>query len=138
MKLLLDTCTLSELRKNEPNPQVYRFIQQYHADQLYLSVITLGEITKGIKLLAESKRKRELTFWLETLQTGYADKVLPIKTETVAIWGEVTAKAQQNGKTLAAADGLIAATAIEHGLHVITRNVADFEPSGCLLINPWL
>ncbi len=75
--------------------------------------------------------------WLQAIESNYSDRILLIDIETVRIWGELTAKAQKSGKTIAAADGLIAATAICHGLHVMTRNVDDFEPSGVLITNPW-
>lgn len=104
---------------------------------ILLSVITIGEITKGIILLNESHRKHELQSWLQTIERYYSDRILVIDLEIVRIWGELTARAQKSGKTIAASDGLIAATTIRHGLHIVTRNISDFEPSGGLLINPW-
>ena len=137
MWVLLDTCVLSELRKQDCPSQVKSAVEILDDSDLFVSVITLGEIAKGIALLDESKRKRALRDWLETLEQQYGERILPVDLETVRIWGEVTAKAQRAGKVVAAGDGLIAATAIRYGLHVMTRNVDDFLPTDVLLINPW-
>lgn len=137
MRVLLDTCVLSELRKQDCPSQVKSAVEILDDSDLFVSVITLGEIAKGIALLDESKRKRALRDWLETLEQQYGERILPLDLETVRIWGEVTAKAQRAGKVVAAGDGLIAATAIRYGLHVMTRNVDDFLPTDVLLINPW-
>jgi len=138
MRVLLDTCVLSELRKADCHERVKGLIEEIADEYLFISVISIGEITKGINLLEESHRKRELNSWLQAIECHYSNRVLPIDLETVRIWGEFTAKAQKSGKTVAANDGLIAATALRNGLHVVTRNVDDFEQSGVLIINPWL
>ena len=137
MRVLLDTCVLSELQKDNCHENVRRTIEEYTEESLFLSVITIGEITKGIGLLNESYRKRELQSWLQTIERYYSDRILAIDLEIVRIWGEFSAAAQKSGKIIAASDGLIAATALRHGLHIVTRNISDFEPSGGLLINPW-
>lgn len=137
MRVLLDTCVLSEIRKEHGSPRVRERVQAIRSEYLYLSVVTLGELSKGISLLGEGARRMELQRWLLTLEQDYAERILPIDAETARIWGEATAAAQQAGKTVPACDGLIAATAIQNGLYVMTRNVADFEPTGARLINPW-
>ena len=137
MRVLLDTCVLSELRKPTSPPQVRQALASRQDSDLFISVITIGEITKGIALLDDSQRKRALHEWLNTIETYYNDRLLPVDLETVRIWGEITAKAQRSGRIVAANDGLIAATALRHGLTVMTRNVADFVPTGALLFNPW-
>jgi len=137
VRVLLDTCVISELRKENSHQNVRRVIEEYTENSIFLSVITIGEITKGIELLKESQRKRDLQSWLQTIEYYYSDRILAIDLEIVRIWGEITAVAHKKGKVIAASDGLIAATALRHGLHVVTRNVADFEPCGVLLINPW-
>ena len=104
---------------------------------MFVSVLSVGEIAKGIALLKESKNKRNLQAWLQALERHYADRVLPVDLETSHIWGELTAAAQKTGKTVPASDGLIAATARRHGLHVMTRNSEHFGPTGVLLLNPW-
>ena len=106
-------------------------------DDLFVSVISIGEIAKGIALLDDSRRKRELQRWLQVLERDCAARLLLVDRETAHIWGELTATARKNGKIISASDGLIAATARRHGLHVMTRHVADFESTGTMLINPW-
>ena len=138
MRVLLDTCALSELSKPLPNPGVRAAVGRLRPADLYVSVLTAGEIGKGVALLSDGKRKSELTVWLHTLEGTYADRMLPVDLETCRIWGELTAKAQRKGQVVPAMDGLLAATAVRHGLHVMTRNVAHFEVTGVPLLNPWV
>jgi len=137
LRVLLDTCALSELRRPEPNDAVLRAIDALASEDLFVSVLSIGEIAKGIAVLKESKNRRALQSWLQTLERQYADRLLPIDLETSRIWGELTAAAQKMGRTIPATDGLIAATARRHGLHIMTRNIGDFEPAGLLVLNPW-
>jgi toxin FitB len=104
---------------------------------LFVSVLSIGEIAKGIALLPESHKRRTLQQWLETMERFYGDRLLPVDLETSRIWGEITAAAKKGGRTVPVGDGLIAATARRHGLHVMTRNTADFESTGVLLLNPF-
>ncbi len=137
MRILLDTCVLSELRRPNPHPAVLHAVQAIGAEELFVSVISMGEISKGIALLKDGPKKHALVNWLRVLERSHADRILSVDLETSRIWGELTAVAQKAGRTLGAADGLIAATAVRHGLRVMTRNTADFEPAGILLFNPW-
>ena len=137
MRVLLDTCVLLELRHPKGHPSVRRAVDSLNEEELFVSVLSIGEIFKGISLLRESTRKSALQSWLQSLERDYADRLLSIDLETCRLWGEVTATAQKAGRVLAATDGLIAATALRHGLRVMTRNTADFEPTGVLVINPW-
>lgn len=137
MRILLDTCVLSELRKPDGHRSVRRAVDEIADDDLYISVVSIGEIAKGIELLEGGRRKRALQSWIQTLERDYADRLLPVDLEAAHIWGELTAAAQKRGRTISAGDGLIAATARRHGLHIMTRNIADFEPTGAMLINPW-
>ncbi len=137
MRVLLDTCILSEIRKPDGHAGVRKAVEEIASENIFVSVISIGEIVKGIALLKEGKRKRELQTWVQALERYYTDQLLPIDLETTQIWGELTASAQKAGKVISAVDGLIAATARRHGLHVMTRNIADFEPTGALLIDPW-
>ncbi len=86
----------------------------------------MGEIGKGIALLPDSRRKDELSVWFAHIGQEYSERLLPINAETTMLWGQITAKAQQDGFVIHASDGLIAATALQHGLHLMTRNVKDF------------
>jgi hypothetical protein len=137
VRVLLDTCVLSELRNPKAHPGVRQAVDACSEDDLFVSVISIGEILKGISLLREGSRRRALEAWLKTLERDYGDRILSIDLETSRLWGELTAAAQKAGQVVHAADGLIAATALRHGLHVMTRNTADFEPTGVLLLNPW-
>lgn len=137
MRALLDTCVLSELRKPQADEGVRRAVEEVPDDDLFVSVISIGEIAKGIALLDDSRRKRDLQSWLQTLERDYAARILQVDRETAHIWGELTAAARKTGQIVSASDGLIAATARRHGLHIMTRNVSDFDPTGAMLINPW-
>ncbi len=137
MKSLIDTCTVAELRKPDANPSVKSAVAEIPDADLYLSVLTIGEIAKGIALLASGKKKKALATWLVGLEAQFADRILPVDVEIARIWGEMTARAQKSGIVIPAADGLLAATALRHGLHVMTRNTKHFEASGVLVIDPW-
>ena len=137
MRVLLDTCVLSELRRPHGHAGVRRAVDALASEDLFVSVLSLGELAKGITLLNESGTKRALQQWLENLEKFYGDRILPVDVETSRIWGEITAREEREGRILPAIAGLLAATAQRHGLHVMTRNVADFEPAGVLLVNPW-
>lgn len=128
---------ISELRHPKCNPAVRETIEALNSDHIFLSMISIGEIAKGVALLKHSRRKKVLHDWLETLVRSYTDRLLPIDLETSHIWGELTAAAQKIGRIVPASVGLIAASARRHGLHLVTRNTADFEPTGVLLVNPW-
>jgi predicted nucleic acid-binding protein len=112
-------------------------VEALREEELFVSVISIGEIRKGIFLLKEIPKKRELETWLETFERDYRERLLPIDLETSRLWGELTAAAHKVGRVVHATDGLIAATSIRHGLRVMTRNTADFEFTGALLLNPW-
>jgi predicted nucleic acid-binding protein len=137
MKMLLDTCVLSELRRSDGNPRVRMTIENCPDSDLFISVLSLGEIIKGITLLAPGKKKEGLQRWAQGIEQNYADRILPIDVETSRIWGEITAQARAQGITVPAVDGLIAATALRNGLHLMTRNTVDFMATGVLLTNPW-
>lgn len=137
MRTLVDTCVLSELQRKQGAAQVRARFEAIPEKDVYLSVLTLGELRKGIDKLRASARKRSLAAWFDQLILSAGSRVLPVDLETADIWGEVTAKCEKKGRSIPAVDGLIAATALRHGLHLMTRNVADFEPTGVMLINPW-
>jgi hypothetical protein len=104
---------------------------------LFLSVITLGELVNGISRLVPGPKRQGLEQWLAQIEQLHAARILPVDLEVARIWGEVTASAAANGHIVAAADGLIAATAIRHGLHLMTRNTPDFQATGAMLLDPW-
>jgi predicted nucleic acid-binding protein len=135
--VLLDTRTLAEVRKPDGHPAVKSAVRAVPDDDLFLSVLSVGEIVKGIALLASGKKKTALAAWLAALETQFAERILPLDVETTRIWGELTARGQRKGIIIPPADGLLAATALRHGLHVMTRNTKHFEASGALVLDPW-
>jgi len=137
MRVLLDTCVVSELWRKDGTEKVRMHVSRLKPNDTYLSVLTVGELTKGIHLLNESKKRRDLQKKLTFLENEYRDNILDIEIETIKIWGEILAVSQKRGKSIPVSDGLIAATAKRHGLHIMTRNIADFDQAGVMLINPW-
>ncbi len=137
MRVLLDTCVVSELRRPDCHPSVSKAIEALESEDIFLSVITIGEISKGIALLKDSKRRRNLETWLRALERDHGTRILGIDVEVSRTWGDLTASAQKRGKTIPGSDGLIAATARQYGLHVMTRNVEHFNAAGVFVMNPW-
>jgi predicted nucleic acid-binding protein len=126
MKYLLDTCVISELISKHPNPKVVDFVDSLESDEVFLSVITIGEITKGVEKLPKSKRKLELHSWLkENLLVRFDGRIIPLDTEVLMEWGILIARLESTGITLPAIDSLIAATTLTHKLTLVTRNVDD-------------
>jgi hypothetical protein len=137
LRVLLDTNVLSELNKAEASDRVVEFISQLHPMDTFASVVSIGEIALGIALLPIGRRRREFAEWLLRLETNFGDRLLPCDLEVARIWGESTGRARANGVNIPTSDGLIGATAIRFGLHLVTRNVRHFQPLGALTINPW-
>jgi predicted nucleic acid-binding protein len=137
LKVLLDTNVLSEARRSDGNARVRQRIAETPDEEQFVSVISIGEIAFGTARLEAGKRRRALEEWLERAERQFADHILPIDREIAHLWGDLTARATRAGRALHTADGLIAATALHHGLRLMTRNVRDFEPTGVLIIDPW-
>ena len=138
MKFLLDTCVISELTKKKPNPKVIQWIKKKHEVDFYLSVLTLGEIQKGITKLFESKKKKDLQEWLENdLPQRFERRFLTVTMDVAKKWGEIEGETEQKGEKMPAIDSLIAATGIVNNLTVVTRNTEDMKRSGVNLLNPW-
>lgn len=137
VRVLLDTCVISELQRPDGHAQVRARVEELDPDALFLSVITVGELSKGVALLPDGRRKQELRSWLTGLEQRFTDRILEINGEIARLWGEVTAKAQQQGVQIPVSDGLIAATALRHGLTVMTRNTKHFSVSGAQVFDPW-
>lgn len=135
MSYLIDTNVLSELRRREPNAQVVAWMQARPRQSLYLSVLSLGEIRKGIEGVADAAFRQALTDWLEVeLRHYFVGRLLDVDTAVADRWGRVQAA---SGRSLPVIDGLLAATALQHDLSLVTRNTRDFEGLGIRLINPW-
>jgi toxin FitB len=135
---LLATNCISELVRPKPDPHVIRWMEAADEAMLYLSVLTVGEIRKGVAGLAQGKRRTRLETWLEVdLQARFAGRVVPIDPGVTDRWGLLAAEAKRKGKALSVIDGLLAATALHHNLTVVSRNVDDFTNTPIQVVNPW-
>ena len=135
---LVDTNIPSEFTHQQPDVRVADFIRKAGQENLFLSVMTVGEICKGIDLLPVSQKRTSLQAWLDLdVRSWFSGRILPV-TETIAErWGHLAAAARKQGVTLAVVDGVIAATALQHDLTIVTRNVKDFAGLGVTVLNPW-
>jgi predicted nucleic acid-binding protein len=132
---LLDTNVVSEARKrHRANPKVLAWLETVEDDELFLSVLVLGEIRKGVEQTrsADPRRARALEQWLDVLERNYADRVLPVSTAVADRWGRLGAISP-----LSTVDGLLAATALVHKMTLVTRNVRHVEHTGVRLLDPF-
>ncbi len=135
MNYLLDTNVVSELKRPRPEPRVIQWFTERSAHQLFMSVLTLGEIRKGIQLAPEGQRRSTLVKWLEEdIPDFAAGRLLVIDSHTADRWGRMTAAVR---RPMPGVDGLLAATASQHQLTIVTRNVKDFLDWGLPVLNPW-
>jgi len=135
---LLDTNCISELVRSKPEPRVLQWIEAADESLLYLSVLTLGEIRKGVAILPQSKRRTQLESWLELeLRARFSGRVLPIDAAIADRWGLLAADAKRKGRVLSSVDGLLAATALQHNLTIVSRNIIDFANTPAPILNPW-
>jgi predicted nucleic acid-binding protein len=135
LSYLIDTNVLSELRRRTPDARVVAWMQLRPRQSLYLSVLSLGEIRKGIETVADGAFRQTLTDWLEVDVPNYfVGRLLTVDALVADRWGRVQAAA---GRSLPVIDGLLAATALHHDLTLVTRNIKDFEGLGVELVNPW-
>lgn len=130
---LIDTDVLSALRRRERNPEAVRWLEAQRTSDMYISVVTVGEIERGITQQQRHNPPfaRDLSFWMERVLACYSDRILPVDVATARRWGQLSATLGHDS-----ADLLIAATALEHGLTVVTRNIRHFEPTGVPIVNP--
>jgi len=136
---LVDTNVVSEFVKPHPDARVIRWLAPATPESLFASVVTFGEIRIGIEDLPLSKRRAALEEWLERgLPAWFESNLLPVTKAIADRWGRLTIEAKKRGIAITTADGLIAATALEHGLAIVTRNVKDFADTGTLIVNPWV
>jgi len=135
MSYLLDTNIVSETVRRNPNTAVITWLDQLPGEGLYVSVLTLGEIRKGIEALADRKRKEKLRLWLEhDLPAWFEDRVLSVDLAVADRWGRLIAEV---GRPVPTLDSLLAATALHHELRLVTRNSDDFRYPGLEVINPF-
>lgn len=139
MNYLLDTCVLVEFARRNPDPKVIRWMNSIENEQLYISVISLGEIQRAIERMPESERKEELLNWVyHGLIERLKDRILSLDTITLTLWGSLTTWKEDVGKPMGTLESLIAASALRHNLTLVTRYEQEYHRSGVALINPWL
>ena len=134
---LLDTCALSEFTKPKPSGSVDAWFAQLPEGSDFVSVLTLGELEKGITKLATSRRRASLEKWFAGLRDRLGDRVLPVDEPVALEWGRITARGELAGSPIPSIDALIGATAIVHGLAVVTRNTSDIARTGAPIVDPW-
>jgi predicted nucleic acid-binding protein len=135
---LLDTNCISEAVRTRPDPRVMSWLETTDEGLLYLSVLTLGEIRKGVATLPQGRRRTLLEAWLSAeLQARFSTRILPIDGAVADRWGSVAAAAKIKGRALSTIDGLLAATAIQHNLTIVSRNDIDFAHTQVPVLNPW-
>lgn len=137
MAFLLDTCLLSEVWKPKPDAGVIAWLTASLEDDLFLSVLSLGEIRKGIDRLPHGKKRDRLSRDFVALRSRFASRVLPVTDVVAERWGALSAEAGRHGKQVHVVDGLVAATALVAGLTVVTRNVDDFAAAHVPVLDPW-
>lgn len=137
MRLLIDTNVLRELWHERGSAKVRQAVAALDPQKVFVSVITIGEVARGVADLPHGPKRQRLARFLAEFETEYASRIIAVTTDIAHKWGELTAQAQRRGRQVGAADGLIAATALVHGLAVMTRNTGDFEITEVETINPW-
>ena len=138
MRFLLDTNALSETRRPEPDRRVLEWLDRLDEDRAFISVVALAEIRRGVALMQYGRRRDALAHWLAgDLIDRFAGRILPVDEKTAFAWGDLMAEVKRRGLGLASMDGLLAATAIAHGLTLVTRNVQEFRDLAVELLDPW-
>jgi len=139
MKYLLDTCVISELVKPKPNENVVRWISSQQEHHLYMSVLSFGEIHKGIEKALDNKRKQRLHLWVNNdLLMRFKNRIISIDLKVASEWGKIQAVTEKQGRPMPSIDGLIAVSGLVNGCIVVTRNISDMENSTAELFNPWV
>jgi predicted nucleic acid-binding protein len=135
---LLDTNVVSEWTKLRPDPNVVRWLANVDEDRVFLSVMTVAELQRGVALLPAGSKRDRLNTWINVdVLTRFDGRVLDVTADVALQWGTLCAEAQRKGHAMGAIDAFFAATAAVHGLTLVTRNASDFEAIGVALLNPW-
>ena len=130
-------CVLTELRRPQGDVCVKEQVELIAAEDLFISALNVGELSRAIAGLAEGRKKRALGAWLLSLESQFAKHILPVDFETAHLWGDISERARKAGVILPVLEGLIAATALRRGLYIMTRNTIGFAATGVPVINPW-
>lgn len=137
MNYLLDTSVVWEAKRPEPDAKVLSWLAEQPLSAMYLSVITMGELQEGVSALGDTDEARALQGWLEQLQRSFAGRILDVTAEVAVTWGRLRAEARQQGQKPVAVDLLLVATAVTHGLTLVTRNSVTGELGPVKTFNPW-
>lgn len=138
MRYLLDTCVISEIIKPVPDKKVISWLAGQEESSLFLSVLSFGEIEKGIEKAPDNTRKKKLKLWVEEdLKQRFEGKILPVDLHVSTMWGSLQDIAEKIGKPMPSIDGLIAVSGLVNNCIVVTRNTSDMEQSTVELFNPW-
>jgi len=135
---LLDTNVLSEIRRKRPHRQVVAFVGEQPLDLLYISTVTLAEIRFGIELVPDANRRAELNAWLmHQVRPLFAQRVLDVSEDVLFTWRLLVEEGRKSGHTYSQPDLFIAATALQHGMTVVSRDTREYERAGAAVFNPW-
>ncbi|HZS60578.1 MAG TPA: type II toxin-antitoxin system VapC family toxin [Gemmatimonadaceae bacterium] len=138
MSFLLDTNVVSEWVAARPNPGVVGWLMEADEDRIFLSVVTLAELRRGVERLANGRRRKRLDEWLrDDLPQRFEGRILPVDQRVADAWGLIVAKREDAGRPISVIDAFMVATATVHDLTIVTRNTSDFSPSDASVINPW-
>jgi len=137
MSFLLDTNVVSESEQKRPEAKVLRWIGEQGPASLYLSALTIGEIRKGMERLPSGAKRAHIKTWIEDVRARFTGRILPLTEDTFSIWGAMYAELQKRGIVRPTLDSLLEATALEHDLILVTRNVRNFRDSSVTILNPW-
>lgn len=137
MSYLLDTNVVSESEQSRPNPLVMDWLGARDETNVYLSAMTIGEIRRGIEMLDSGKKKTHLRNWLDGIRATFSGRILPIAESTFEVWGRLFAGFEKQGLKRSLFDSLLEATALEHDLILVTRNVRNFRDTSITILNPW-
>jgi predicted nucleic acid-binding protein len=137
LSFLLDTNAISEVRRPRPDEGYVDWLRAQDGDLLHMSVLSLGELRRGLLALPVGGRHASIEAWLSETLSLFGTRILPIDSKVAAIWAELTLAHRTAGRVVGTVDELIAATALAHNLIVVTHNVRHFEASGCQLLSPW-
>ncbi len=138
MKYLIDTCVISEFTKKTPDTKVIDFLNSVEQDDMYISVLSIGEIKKGIAKLHDINKQKDLSVWLnDVLLENYKDNLVDINFQVIDKWGEMVGSYEKNGIVLPVIDSLLVASAIYYDMIFVTRNIKDIKVLECNYFNPW-
>ena len=135
--ILVDTCVVSEAIRPKPSPNVLAWIDSLPEDRVYLPSLVIGELQKGVELLADGQKRSALMLWLEQLRERFRGRILPFDEETALRWGMLTADLEKMGRPVPVVDGMLAATALRYSALLATCNTSDYEGTGVECVDPW-